>query len=114
MAEKARSKTPAKPLARSGKAKGGRPTRAEALRRRIEAAGIDPAQVDPTRILASIAVDVNAPAAARVSACKVLIAAFARVVPVAVPAPIEDEKAPELDALTVRALQLMAGRGGLQ
>lgn len=114
MAEKARSKTPTKPLARSGKAKGGRPTRAEALRRRIAAVGVDPALVDPLRILAGIAVDESAPHAARVSACKAMMAAFSRLVPVSVPQPVEDEKAPELDALTVRALSLMAGRGGLQ
>jgi hypothetical protein len=36
-------------------------------------AGIDPSKVDPWLILATIASDASAPAAARVSACRLLI-----------------------------------------
>ena len=114
MADRAGSKTTRKPAARTGAAKGGRPSRAEALRRRIAAVGVDPALVDPLRILAGIAVDETAPHAARVSACKAMMTAYARLVPVAAPLPTEDTKAPELDALTVRALALMAGNGAVQ
>jgi hypothetical protein len=35
---------------------------------------VDPDQVDPRRILAEIATDTSAPAAARVAACRVLLA----------------------------------------
>jgi hypothetical protein len=55
----------------------GRPTRAEASARRIaaqQAAGIDPASVDPRAVLAQVAGDVAAPASARVSAAKALMA----------------------------------------
>jgi hypothetical protein len=37
--------------------------------------GIDPADVDPVRVLASIAADSRLPAAARVAACKTLLKA---------------------------------------
>jgi hypothetical protein len=50
-------------------------TQAEAFRRVVEAGGIDPATVDPRRILAGIAADPDAPAGARVQACKTLLGA---------------------------------------
>jgi len=114
MAEKPRSKTLPKPQARTGTARGGRPTKAEALRRRIEAVGMDPDQVDPLRILAGIAVDTSASAAARVSACRVLIANSGRLIPIPPPRAEDDDEQKPRDVLTERALQLMAGRGGLQ
>ena len=114
MAEKARRNTSSKPPARAGKAKGGRPTRAEALRRRIEAVGVDPDLVDPLKILAGIAIDETASASARVAACRVLIAHSGRFIAVPPPQPEDDDEPKPRDVLTERALQLMAGRGGLQ
>ena len=115
MAVKPRSKTPPKPPARAGAARGGRPTKADALRRRIEAAGIDPALIDPRRILAAIAIDEAAPHAARVTACRTLLAHEARLAAlVAAPTDDQDEPIPR-DLVTERALALMAaGRGGIQ
>jgi hypothetical protein len=49
----------------------GRPTRAQVSAKVL--AGIDPSKVDPWLILATIASDASAPAAARVSACRLLI-----------------------------------------
>jgi hypothetical protein len=49
----------------------GRPTRAQVSAKVL--AGLDPSKVDPWLILATIASDASAPAAARVAACKVLI-----------------------------------------
>jgi hypothetical protein len=49
----------------------GRPTRAQVSAKVL--AGIDPSKVDPWLILATIASDASAPAAARVSACRALI-----------------------------------------
>jgi len=49
----------------------GRPTRAQLSARVL--AGLDPSKVDPWLILATIASDPSAPAAARVSACRTLI-----------------------------------------
>ena len=51
--------------------KGGRPSRAEASRKSL--LGIDLTACDPWLILATIASDASAPAAARVAACKALI-----------------------------------------
>ena len=115
MAEKPRSKTPGKPPVRTGAARGGRPTNAEIMRRRVEAAGIDPALVDPRKILAAIAVDGSASAAARVSACRVLLAHEARLAALVAAPAAEDEEPIPVDLVTERALALMAaGRGGLQ
>jgi hypothetical protein len=98
-------KTTRKPTERVGKARGGRPTRAEALRKAIAAAGIDPAAVDPKRILAGIAADVAAPPTARVAAAKALLAANMALPP---PVHVAPEEVPEDDVLTRRALALMA------
>lgn len=114
MADRAGSKTLRKPPERSGRAKGGRPTRAEALRRRIEAVGVDPDLVDPLKVLAGIAVDESASAPARVAACRVLIQHSGRFIPLPPPQPEDDDEPKPRDVLTERALQLMAGRGGLQ
>ena len=114
MADQAGSRTPSKPSTRSGKARGGRPTRAEALRRRIAVVGVDPDLVDPLRVLAGIAIDESASAAARVAACRVLIANSGRFVPIQPPQQDEDDKPKPRDLLTERALQLMAGRGVVQ
>ena len=53
----------------------GRPSRDDEVRRALGEIGCDPASINPLRILASIAVDLEAPASARVAACKVLIGA---------------------------------------
>ena len=52
----------------------GRPTRAQASAKALAGLTIDPAMVDPKLILAQIMVDTSAPAAARVSAAKALLA----------------------------------------
>lgn len=114
MANSPKPKTPKNPSPRVGKAKGGRPTRAEALRKRALACGVDPATVDPLRVLAGLAIDASAPAAARVAACRVLLAHSSRLLSLQPPQKIEADEVIEDDALTVRALALMAGRGGLQ
>jgi hypothetical protein len=49
----------------------GRPTRAQVSAKVL--AGLDPSKVDPWLILATIASDASAPAAARVAACRALI-----------------------------------------
>ena len=49
----------------------GRPTRAQLSAKVL--AGLDPSKVDPWLILATIASDASAPAAARVAACRALI-----------------------------------------
>jgi hypothetical protein len=51
----------------------GRPSKQEEVRRALAEVGCDPALVDPLRVLASIAGDADAPASARVAACKVLL-----------------------------------------
>ena len=51
----------------------GRPTREEEVRRALAELGLDPALLDPRRVLAEIASDKNAPASARVSAAKALL-----------------------------------------
>jgi hypothetical protein len=114
MADKAGSRTASKPSIRTDKARGGRPTRAEALRRRIEAVGVSPDSVDPLRVLAGIAIDETASAAARVSACRVLLAHSASFIPVPPPLVDDEEDPPPRDMLTERALALLAGRGGVQ
>lgn len=114
MPDRAGSRTPTKPPARTGAARGGRPTRAEALRRRIEAVGVDPDLVDPLKVLAGIAIDESASAAARVSACRVLIAHSGRFLPIPPPQQDQDDEPKPRDLLTERALQLMAGGGVIQ
>jgi len=54
--------------------RGGRPTRAQATAKALAGVTIDPTTVDPRVILAQIMVDTSAPAAARVSAAKALLA----------------------------------------
>jgi hypothetical protein len=53
--------------------KRGRPSREEEVRRELAETGIDPASIDPLRILAAIAADGSMPPTARVAACKVLL-----------------------------------------
>jgi hypothetical protein len=53
----------------------GRPTREEELQRALVELGVDPALVDPLRVLASVAGDAAAPASARVAAARALLAA---------------------------------------
>jgi hypothetical protein len=71
------------------------------MRRTLAELGVDPASIDPRRILAAIASDADAPASARVAACKALLAA--------------DPEQPEAsaaggDAVSVRAQELLAAR----
>jgi hypothetical protein len=51
----------------------GRPTREEEMRRGLAELGLDPTLLDPRRVLAEIASDKNAPAGARVAACRTLL-----------------------------------------
>ena len=51
----------------------GRPTREEASRKLLARLAVDPATIDPKAILAAIAADASAPAAARVTACRALL-----------------------------------------
>ena len=58
---------------------------------------VDPATIDPRHILAGIAADTSAPASARVSACRALLA--------------KDQPGEQAgNALTERAIRLMAER----
>jgi hypothetical protein len=54
--------------------RGGRPRRAQASAKALAGLVVDPTTVDPKLILAQIMVDTSAPAAARVSAAKALLA----------------------------------------
>jgi hypothetical protein len=54
--------------------RGGRPSRAQASAKALAGLEVDPTTVDPKLILAQIMVDASAPAAARVSAAKALLA----------------------------------------
>lgn len=70
------SKTPTKPSktpTNPRKNLGGRPSRAERTAKALQMLGVDPASVDPRRILAAIAADLSTPAAARIAACKALL-----------------------------------------
>jgi hypothetical protein len=51
----------------------GRPSKADEVRQALAETGCDPALIDPKRILAAIAADPDAPAGARVAACKALL-----------------------------------------
>jgi hypothetical protein len=51
----------------------GRPTRKEEVARVLAEIGVDPALVDPLRILAGIAANGRMPPTARVAACKALL-----------------------------------------
>ena len=62
--------SPETPLRRRG-----RPSRKEELQRALAELGVDPALVDPLRVLASIAGDAEAAPTARVAAAKTLLAA---------------------------------------
>jgi hypothetical protein len=89
--------TPEKPRRRSG-----RPSKEEEVRRALAEVGCNPDLVDPLRVLASIAGDVDAPASARVSAAKALLGQRGQ-------GPAEDS-AVAGDAVSVRAQQLLAAR----
>jgi hypothetical protein len=54
--------------------RGGRPRREQATAKALAGLEVDPMTVDPRQILAQIMVDTSAPAAARVSAAKALLA----------------------------------------
>jgi hypothetical protein len=88
--------TPEKPRRRRG-----RPTREEEVRQALAEIGIDPALVDPRRVLASIAGDADAPPTARVAACKALLGQRDQ-------EPAEDSAAGS--DVAARAIRLMAAR----
>jgi hypothetical protein len=78
--------------------KRGRPSRKAEVQRALAELGVDPASIDPRRVLAAIAGDVDAPAGARVAACRTLL----KLDPVA-----EDSMAAASD-VAARAIKLMA------
>jgi hypothetical protein len=86
----------------TGKARRGRPTRAEASAKLL--LGIDPNNIDPRAILAEIAADRSAPAAARVAACRALMVSVPKE-----PAGADREK---MDAASSRAISLLSQLGG--
>ena len=51
----------------------GRPSKQEELRQALAEIGVDPALIDPRRILAAIAINKSMPPTARVAACKALL-----------------------------------------
>ena len=73
------------------------PTRDEEVRRTMAALGVDPETTSPLRILAAIAADADAPAAARVAVCRVLLG-------------LTDLSEQANGLLTERALRIMAVR----
>lgn len=91
----------------SEKKKAGRRSRQEELRRAIETAGIDPALVDPFRILAAIAIDSRAAPTTKIEACVALIEHPPQPSnPADQPAPAAQPD-PALDVLNQRAIQRM-------
>jgi hypothetical protein len=78
----------------------GRPSRKEEVQRALAELGVDPATIDPRRVLAAIAGDTNAPAGARVAACKVLLGVKDQ-------DPAEDVASSDVAS---RAIRLMAAR----
>ena len=62
--------TPEKPRRRPG-----RPTKEEEVRQALAEIGVDPALIDPRRILAAIAINKSMPPTARVAAEKALLSA---------------------------------------
>jgi hypothetical protein len=72
------------------------------MRRTLAELGVDPALINPRRILASIAGDADAPASARVAACKALLAAGDQ----------DPAEASAIvgDAISVRAQEILAAR----
>jgi hypothetical protein len=69
------------------------------VRQALATVGCDPALIDPKRILASIAADADAPAGARVAACRTLLNLD----------PADDSAAAASD-VAARAIRLMAAR----
>ena len=51
----------------------GRPSKEEEVRQALAEIGVDPALIDPRRILAAIAINKSMPPTARVAACKALL-----------------------------------------
>ena len=78
----------------------GRPTRAEASAAALAPLAVDPGSIDPRSILAAIAADLSAPAAARVAAAKALLAGR--------DGDNEQHHGDAGDPLTRRALELLA------
>jgi hypothetical protein len=76
----------------------GRPSRKEEVQRALAEFGVDPALIDPCRILAAIAADADAPAGARVAACRTLLG---------VKDQGPEDSAPDGD-VAARAIRLMA------
>ncbi|MFK5598309.1 hypothetical protein ACFZ8E_15145 [Methylobacterium sp. HMF5984] len=81
------------------------------LRRRIEAASIDPDLVDPREIPPGIAIDKSATTSARVAACRTLLTLSHPLLP-ALTTEVEDTE--KDDPLTRRAMQIQVARGRMQ
>ena len=80
----------------------GRPSKQEELRQALAEIGVDPALIDPRKILAAIAINKSMPPTARVAACRALIAARD---------PERSEASAVVgDAVSVRAQELLAAR----
>jgi hypothetical protein len=71
------------------------------MRRTLAELGVNPASIDPRRILAAIAGDADAPASARVAACKVLLAVVSE---------RSEDSVAGGDAVSLRAQELLAAR----
>jgi hypothetical protein len=93
----------------------GRPTRQEELQQTLAELGIDPALIDPRRILASIASDADAPASARVSAARALLLEQRGRAPAEMKQPGKDkaEARPSKKAAAARAAATAGGAGTL-
>jgi hypothetical protein len=79
----------------------GRPSRKEEVQRALAEFGVDPATIDPRRVLAAIAMDPSAPAGARVAACRTLLGVKDQ-------DPAEDSAA--ASDVAARAIRLLAAR----
>jgi hypothetical protein len=82
------------------RARRGRPTRSAASAKTLRAlidGGVDPTTIDPRTILSGNAADANAPATARVAACRALLTA----------APTGGDEPASGDPLSRRAIQLL-------
>jgi hypothetical protein len=80
--------------------KRGRPSRQEEVRQALATVGCDPALIDPKRILASIAADADAPAGARVAACRTLLNLD----------PVAEDSASAGGDVATRAIRLLTAR----
>jgi hypothetical protein len=91
--------TKSKNIGRGGKrANAGRKPKPKLPLPAPEAAGVDPAAVDPRRVLAGIAIDPNLPASARVAAARALMRPEE-------PETVEQARQSDLDRRTLEIMQ---------